>query len=113
MENPNYKNKNIEKKYLNNMQKKKFLKVKNSLLEIEKDFIELKDRELKGRDKNIRREIEGLFFKPIIVLIDGMDKFEQKEIKKIRPIKNTWYDWLINYIPEPIKNMQLVLKIIL
>ena len=92
--------------------KKKNLKVKNSLLEIEKDFIELKDRELKG-DKNIRREIEGLFFKPIIVLIDGMDKFEQKEIKKIRPIKNTWYDWLINYIPEPIKNMQLVLKIIL
>ena len=87
--------------------------VKNSLLEIEKDFIELKDRELKGRDKNIRREIEGLFFKLIIVSIDGMDKFEQKEIKKIRPLKNTWYDWLINYIPEPIKNMQLVLKIIL
>ena len=22
-------------------------------------------------------------------------------MKKIRPIKNTWYDWLINYIPEP------------
>ena len=21
-------------------------------------------------------------------------------MKKIRPIKNTWYDWLINYIPE-------------
>ena len=20
-------------------------------------------------------------------------------MKKIRPIKNTWYDWLINYIP--------------
>ena len=95
------------------MKKKKNLKVKNSLLEIEKDFIELKDRELKGRDKNIRREIEGLFFKLIIVSIDGMDKFEQKEIKKIRPIKNTWYDWLINYIPESIKNMQLVLKIIL
>ena len=31
-----------------------------------------------------------------------MDKSEQKEMKKIRPIKNTWYDWLINYIPEPI-----------
>ena len=24
-------------------------------------------------------------------------------MKKIRPIKNTWYDWLINYIPEPIR----------
>ena len=32
-----------------------------------------------------------------------MDKFEQKEMKKIRLIKNTWYDWLVNYVPEPIK----------
>ena len=24
-------------------------------------------------------------------------------MKKIKPIKNTWYDWLINYIPEPIR----------
>ena len=32
-----------------------------------------------------------------------MDKTEQKEIKKIRLTKNTWYDWLINYIPEPIR----------
>ena len=23
-------------------------------------------------------------------------------MKKIRSIKNTWYYWLINYIPEPI-----------
>ena len=22
---------------------------------------------------------------------------------KTRPIKNTWYDWLINYIPDPIR----------
>ena len=35
--------------------------------------------------------------------IDDMDKFEEKEMKKIRPIKNTWYDWLINYIPEPVR----------
>ena len=34
---------------------------------------------------------------------DEMDKFEQKKMTKIRPIKNTWYDWLINYIPEPIR----------
>ena len=32
-----------------------------------------------------------------------MDKFEQKEMKKIRPIKNTCYDWLINYIPDTIR----------
>ena len=29
------------------MRKKQFLKVKNSLLELEKDFIKLKERELK------------------------------------------------------------------
>ena len=23
-------------------------------------------------------------------------------MEKIRTLKNTWYDWLINYIPEPI-----------
>ena len=32
-----------------------------------------------------------------------MDIFEQKEMKKKRPIKSTWYNWLINYIPEPIR----------
>ena len=50
MENLNYKNKNMERKYLKNMQKNQFLKVKNSLLELEKDFIELKDRELKDKE---------------------------------------------------------------
>ena len=29
--------------------------------------------------------------------------FEQKEMKKERPINGTWYDWLINYILEPIR----------
>ena len=29
-----------------------------------------------------------------------MSTVEQKEIKTIRPIKNNWYDWLINYISE-------------
>ena len=24
-------------------------------------------------------------------------------MKKTRPIKNTWYDWLINYIPQSIR----------
>ena len=32
-----------------------------------------------------------------------MDNLEQREMKKIRPIKNTWYDWLINYISIPIR----------
>ena len=43
MEHPNYKNENIERKYLTSIQKNQFLKVKNNLLELEKDFIELKD----------------------------------------------------------------------
>ena len=44
MENPNHKNENTETKYLSNMQKNQILKVKNSFLELEKDFIELNDR---------------------------------------------------------------------
>ena len=31
-----------------------------------------------------------------------MNKSEQKEMKKIRTIKNTWYDWLLSYILEPL-----------
>ena len=63
----------------------------------------MKDRELKGREVKIKREIEELFFKPIALCMCDIDKFEQKEIKKIRPIKNTWHDSLINYIPESIR----------
>ena len=32
-----------------------------------------------------------------------MDRFENIEKKKIRPIKNTWYNCLFNYILEPIR----------
>ena len=53
MEILNYKNENIERKYLNNMGKNQFLKVKNSLLELEKYFLELKDIEVK-----IKKDIE-------------------------------------------------------
>ena len=41
MENPSYKNENIERKYLNNMRKNQFSNVKNSRLDLEKEFIEL------------------------------------------------------------------------
>ena len=103
MENSYYKKENIERKCLNKIRENQFLKVKNRLIELEKDFMELKDRKLKGREVKIKREIEELFFKPIIVSIDDMDKFEEKELKKIRSIKNIWYDWLLNYIPEPVR----------
>ena len=85
MENLNYENESMERKYLK-MWKNQFLKVQNRLLEIEKDFIELKDIELKDINAKINRELKELFFEPIIVTTGDMDRFEKKETKKIRPI---------------------------
>ena len=38
-----------------------------------------------------------------------MDKFEKEEMKKSRPVVkkrlNEWYDWLVDYVPKPIKNV--------
>ena len=42
-----YQKENIETKYLKNIQETQFLKVNNSLLELEKHFITLKDTEWK------------------------------------------------------------------
>ena len=84
MENPSYKIKNIEKKFLNKMWENQFLMVKNSVLELKKDFIDLKDGESKDREVAIKREIEELFFKTMIMSIYDMDKFEQKEMKKTK-----------------------------
>ena len=56
------------------------------------NFIELRDKVVK-----IKREIED------------MDRFEEEEMKKIRPVKNTLYFWLVNYIPKPIRK-KIVLK---
>ena len=58
------------------MQKNQFLKVKDSLLELQKIFIKLKDVELKDRKVKIKREIEELLFKRISVLpiTDEMDE---------------------------------------
>ena len=58
MENLNYKNENIERKYL---------KVKNSLLELEKYFIEFNCIELKDRVVKIKMDIED------------MDRLEEEE----------------------------------
>ena len=76
------------------MQKNQFLKVKDSLLELEKDFTELKDTELKNREVKIKRDTEELFFKPIMVPIGDIDRFEkEKEMKKIKPIKRKKCRW--------------------
>ena len=78
MENPNYKSENTERIYLKIMQNNQLLKVKNSLVGLEKYFVELKDIELKDREVKIKRDIEKLFLKPIIVFIDDMDRFKKK-----------------------------------
>ena len=70
------------------MQRSRFLKVKNELLKLENDLIELKD--LKDKEIKIKRKVENLFFQPIIVSIHDMDKFEQNKMKKEIP-KNTLY----------------------
>ena len=62
MENRNYKSEDIERNNLN-------IVVKNSLLELEKDIINLKDIELKDRKVKIKKLIVELFIKPILVSI--------------------------------------------
>ena len=56
-----------ERKYLENMQNNHFQRVKNSLLELGKYFTELANREIKDRKEEIKREIEELLHKSIIV----------------------------------------------
>ena len=51
-----YKNEHTEMKYLNNIPKNRILGAKNNLLELRKDFKELRDREIK-----IRKKLEELF----------------------------------------------------
>ena len=97
MKNQDYKDENIERRYLREiMQNYQFLKVKNSLLEFEKDFIQLKDRESKIRKEKLERDIKGLFHKTLIVSKDDMDKFEEQIMKKIRPVITKWFDQVIN-----------------
>ena len=63
----------------------------------------MKDRELIDREVKIKIEVEELFFKSVMMSADDIDKFEKKEIKKLRPVKNTSYDRLIKCIPYPIR----------
>ena len=59
----------------------------NSLLELEKDFIKMKDKDLLDREVKIKGELEELFFKAIIMSIDDMDKFEKK-MKKVKTLNH-------------------------
>ena len=47
--------------------------MKNIPLELEKDIIKIKDKELKDRELKIKKEIKEPFFKPTIDAMDDMD----------------------------------------
>ena len=47
------------------------------------------------KNKKIKKRLEKLFHKLIIMSKDDMDKFEEEEMKNIRPIIRNWFDQLI------------------
>ena len=66
IENQDYKNENIERKQLENMQNKQFLKVKIVFQRQKK----MKERNEKQKTKIFKKKIEKLFNKPINVSKD-------------------------------------------
>ena len=57
--------------------------------------------------KNSTLELEN-YFKPINISLNDKDKIEKKGLKKKRTVTKVtydWYDWLINYIFKPVKNL--------
>ena len=82
------------------MRKNQFLKVKNSLLELENYIIELKDSKLEDREVKIKRKKDKLFLNQLLCLQTIWISLNKKELDKIKPIKNAWYDCLVDYIPE-------------
>ena len=57
--------------------------------------MELKDSELEDRKEKLKRELEELFHKSIFVSEDDIGKFDEQEMKKIRPIIRKLFDQLI------------------
>ena len=82
------KNQIYEKKTFKQYAEKTIFKDKEQSFRIGKRFYK-NQKEWKYRELKIKRKIEELFFKPISVFIDDMDKFEQKEKSEIQPSKNT------------------------
>ena len=82
MENQTIRTKILRGKHLKYMLNNAFLKVKYNLLELEKDFIELDEIELKDREVKIKRETKKLFLKPLIVPMNDMDRFEKNKERK-------------------------------
>ena len=59
--------------------------------------------------KNQKENRRGIL-KLIIVPVDDMNKLRKKILKKRHFTKNTWYDWLINYVNESMRKQPVVLK---
>ena len=94
------------------MQKTKFLTIKNSLLELEKDFVKLKDRELKNRKVNIKRETKELLFKPIIkdrIIRDIRTLFEEVDYYKFMRVGHFWSKNYIEYESNCYKNIKITI----
>ena len=98
MENSNYKNENTERNQL----KEPIFKRKEQSFRIRKRFYRIGRQEIKRDRIKIKREIEELYFKPIIVSVDDVNKFEEKEMKNIGPIKNTWLIHCISKVTRKI-----------
>ena len=62
----------------------------------------MKDREWKESEVKLKRELEELFFKPIIVY-RWYRSVWRKRNEENKGNENTWCDWLNNYIPEPVR----------
>ena len=77
------------------MSNNQFLKLKNSVLELEKGFKESKDKELKDRKEKIKGETEKIFHKSIVVSKYNLNMCEEQEMRKIKPVKKNWFDRLI------------------
>ena len=67
------------------MLNKQSLKVKNSLLELKKQFIGLKERQLKDREEKVKGEIRELIYNPIIVLKMIWTSLKKKKWRPKRP----------------------------
>ena len=63
----------------------------------------MKDRELKDKEVKIKRKIEELFFLSQLFYLKMIWISLKNKMKKLRPIKNTAYDWLINHFLESIR----------
>ena len=71
------------------------------------------------KNKKIKKRSEKLFHKLIIMSKDDMDKFEEEEMKNIRPIIRNWFDQLIKQnmmgkkpkiIRDKLKNKTMIWK---